>query len=130
MCCSERIHNYIDKQCRKYHVVIERVDNLDNCASIILVYDNNKIILINSNIKGKQYIFSILHELSHIHLGYVGEAFEKKENSNIKEKIVNANMVIMNKEIIKGCIPWYILLALISEKQLFKSIIFQEVTNV
>ena len=127
---NERVDTYIHKQCIKYNTVVEWVDNLVDCVSVILFYNNKKIILINRGITGKQICLSILHELSHIDLGFIGEAFEKKGKNNIKEKIVNINMIIKNRAIIKGWILPYIVLALISEKKLFKMMEFKEDTNV
>lgn len=121
---NENIDIYIQNKCREYQVDIEYVENLDNCASVLLLYKNKKIFLINKDLMRKQQHFSILHEFSHIDLGFIGESYEKKESKDIIEKIVNVHMIIKNREIVRGCIIFLVFLALVSEKLLIEHIRF------
>ena len=101
-------------------------------ACVQLRRENDKGTMFNlvgfqTNLKfGEQKrVFSILHELSHIDLGYIGEKYEKKVDSSIYEKIVNLNLVYKNRRIINNKV--YILLylyAIISEPILTKKIVF------
>lgn len=120
------IADYIVAKCGKT-VDIQIVSKLCNCAALTYAYDSKYIILLAPNDDEKMLIFTILHELSHIQLGFLGEKYEKKTASSPYEKIVNINLIIKNIRLFNiRDIPRYVVLALISEENLVKKIKFKE----
>lgn len=94
---------------------------MDLLKTIILYLEY--IIYISKNISEKRFVFSILHELSHIQLHFLGNGYEKKRENSFSEKYVNINLIMNNACLLRKIkIPYYLILALFSEKLLYQKI--------
>lgn len=117
---------YLESVCHE-NVDVQIVDNLSHCAGLTYQYKKQYTILLAPNKKESMLVFSILHELSHIELGFLGSRYEKKSESSIYEKIINIHLVVKNRKLFdKKSFLKYVLLGLISEKALVNSIKFKE----
>lgn len=124
-CRNEFVNDCIINQCNMLNASITLSSKLNACGALNYCYNGKNYIIVNDKLSEQKKIFAILHELSHIDLGYIGEKYEKKTESSIYEKIVNINLVYKNKRIINNKV--YILLylyAIISEPILTKKIVF------
>ncbi|MCI9140670.1 MAG: ImmA/IrrE family metallo-endopeptidase [Lachnospiraceae bacterium] len=124
-CRNEFVNDSIINQCNMLNASITLSSKLNICAALTYCYNGKNYIIVNDKLSEQKRVFSILHELSHIDLGYIGEKYEKKVDSSIYEKIVNLNLVYKNRRIINNKV--YILLylyAIISEPILTKKIVF------
>lgn len=124
-CKNKYVDLYILELCNRLNIEIILSSKLKGCNGLNYLYNNKNYIIINSNLSEEIKIFSVLHEISHIQLNYMGEKYEKKGANSLSEKIVNLNLIYRNKKIIKNRL--YILLylyAIISEYLLTKNIIF------
>lgn len=120
------IIDHLENKCGKA-VDIQIVNKLHNCAALTYAYNSKYIIMLAPNYNEKMLVFTILHELSHIELGFLGEKYEKKIASSFYEKIVNINLIIKNMQLFNiRDIPKFVMFALISEENLVKKIRFKE----
>ncbi len=123
---DKNLNSYLNEKLQEYKAQIIKTDKVGKyCSAVTLFYNNKYIIYINETITEKRFILTALHELSHIKLNYLGYKYEKKGKKNLKEKIVNFNMVWSNRRIFEPTrVFYYLFLALLSEDALYKNIDF------
>ena len=82
-CRNEFVNDSIINQCNMLNASITLSSKLNICAALTYCYNGKNYIIVNDKLSEQKRVFSILHELSHIDLGYIGEKYEKKvlENS-------------------------------------------------
>lgn len=118
---------YINQQKDKLNITIIYTNKFDGlCNAVTIYYKNQYIIYLNEKLNGKEKILTILHEISHIQLGYLGEKYAKKKSSSIYEKIVDINMILKIRGYISN-FPKMFFLSFISEKKLYQTIKFKGV---
>lgn len=122
------LNDYLNKKCGKFNLEVIKTDKLaGKCIATTIKYDNKYMVLIDENVKDKLYKISVLHELSHIELNFIGPKYEKRSKNNLYEKIVNLHMVWSNRKILdRFCVVICILSAIISEDLLYRTIRFKK----
>jgi len=124
-CNDKSINLYISEKAKNLNCRVAVVKGLKDCAAVTYTYNNKFESLVSDELPEQELLFALLHELSHVELGYIGEKFQKKGIGSWVEKKVDMNVVSSNRKIIKNRnIVFLYLLALIYEPWLVKKIKF------